>query len=72
MAPGLRDCLRKVLEFQKRDSEEIFLYMKNISSLTRYDSAFKKWFVILQALHKRPEDCSVADATAALLKLSEI
>ena len=69
MAPGLLHCIRSLLEQQKMQGEEISSYVTQLGDVRRYDSAFKKLFVLLTDKGLDPVTCCVNDAAQAIIKL---
>ena len=74
MAPGLSDCIRKILEKQQVQSEDIDLYLGGLKSLKRYDLPFRKLWALMTLkglLQEEPTVHNVALGLAALNSISQ-
>ena len=69
MAPSLLHCIRGILESKKMSSENISAYLSKLGSLQRYDSAFRKVYVLLREQGMTSEDCSAEQIAGAIITL---
>jgi hypothetical protein len=72
VGPGLRHCLRKILEQQKMPTEDIESFLSGQKSLQRYDSAFRKLYSVLQGRGTTPEKATVAEIAQALFAINKL
>ena len=70
MAPGLSDCVRKVLEQQKVPSEDIDLYLGSMKSLKRYDLPFRKLWALMELKGIDIKDPTVQSVASGLIQLN--
>ena len=68
---GLSDCIRCLLEQQKISQSSIISYMKGLSSLSRYESAFKKLLFVLQLQGVDLKEATVVQIAEALLLIAD-
>ena len=69
MAPGLHDCLRKILEGQQMAPEDIECYLLKNPTWKRYDPAFKKLYCLLEQKKIDPQEASVEQVAQGLWTL---
>ena len=69
VGPGLRDCLRTVLAQHKISPYNIETFFRKCTALTRYNSAFRKLFDLLQKHMVDHREASLPEIAQALLEL---
>ena len=72
MAPNLSFVIRSILEKQQVASETIASYLGKITSLDRYNHAFKQLWAILTLKNIDPIKASIQDVSSAIIQLTSI
>jgi hypothetical protein len=72
MAPGLFDCIRFLLEQQEMEKSTIQMYLTHLGNLRRYDSAFRKLFVLLKERFSDPLQVEVHQVAQEILKMYHV
>ena len=71
-APGLLDCIRQLLQLQEVQVQNIDTYIKQLGSVDRYDSAFRKLYVILKEQGVEPISATIGKVAEAIIALSAL
>ena len=72
VAPSLSDCIRKLLEQQQVQAEDISLYLAGLKSLKRYDLPFRKLWGLMSLKGLSPDNPTVQGVATSLLALHRL
>jgi hypothetical protein len=72
VAPSLSDCIRKLLEQQQVQPEDIDLYLAGLKSLKRYDLPFRKLWGLMALKGLSPDNPTVQGVATSLLALHRL